>query len=504
MKKRLILDTKILNLEDISEIKSDVLIVGCYEGSSSGEIVSAIDKSAKGIIKKLIKRGDHKGSIGSKLSIPAILGINAQRLLLLGCGKKGKTINSQDAIKIISNAIQGAKETGGKNAYIVLPKIKVKGKNDNWIAYQIGMLAESACYIYEPKIGKSKKTTSKLKKINIAFTKKDEVNSSLKKSLLAGQITGQGVNAAKDLGNLPGNICTPSYLADAAKNASKEHSNLSCKVLGEKEMSKLGLDCLLSVGNGSIQESKLICLNYKGAKKVNKPFVLVGKGITFDTGGISLKPGNTMDEMKYDMCGAASVIGVLQIVASMKLPINVIGLIPAAENMPGSKATKPGDVVKTLSGQTVEILNTDAEGRLVLADALTYAKRFNPETVVDIATLTGACLVALGNATSGLLSNNDNLAKSLFEAGLESGDRAWQLPLWDIYQKDLDSNFADIANIGGRAGTITAACFLSRFTQDFKWAHLDVAGTAWVQGKMKGATGRPVPLLTQYLLDQIK
>ena len=267
-------------------------------------------------------------------------------------------------------------------------------------------------------------------------------------------------------------------------------------------MKKLGMDCLLSVGNGSAQESKLITLNYQGGKKGDQPYVIVGKGITFDTGGISLKPGAAMDEMKFDMCGAASVIGTLQVMAELKVPLNVVGMVASAENMPGSKATKPGDVVKTMSGLTVEVLNTDAEGRLVLADALTYAKRFKPKSVVDIATLTGACIVALGHSTSGLMSNDERLAQKLLKAGTTSNDRAWQLPIWDIYQKDLNSNFADIANIGGRAGTITAACFLSRFTEDYSWAHLDVAGTAHLGGAAKGASGRPVPLLSNYLLDQ--
>ena len=267
-------------------------------------------------------------------------------------------------------------------------------------------------------------------------------------------------------------------------------------------MKKLGMDCLLSVGAGSVQESKLISINYKGTKANKKPYVLVGKGITFDTGGISLKPGGAMDEMKFDMCGAASVYGALQVVAELKLPINVVGLIASAENMPGSKATKPGDVVRTMAGLTVEVLNTDAEGRLVLADALTYAERFKPKTVIDIATLTGACIVALGKSTTGLMSNDDNLAKDLLKAGQMANDRAWQLPIWEIYKKDLESNFADLANIGGRAGTITAACFLSKFTENYSWAHLDIAGTAWYQGKAKGASGRPIPLLSQYLLDK--
>ncbi len=269
-------------------------------------------------------------------------------------------------------------------------------------------------------------------------------------------------------------------------------------------MKKLGMGSLLSVSRGSIEPAKLITLEYSGGKKGAKPVVLVGKGVTFDSGGISLKPGAAMDEMKFDMCGAASVLGTLQACAEMKIKLNVVGVIPTTENLPSDRATKPGDVVTSMSGQTIEVLNTDAEGRLILCDALTYCKKFKPEVVVDIATLTGACVVALGHYTAAVLSNNDELAEELMTAGKTATDRAWQMPLWDVYQSDLDSNFADIANIGGRAGTITAACFLSRFTKDYRWAHLDIAGVAWTSGKAKGSTGRPVPLLTQFLLDRSK
>jgi len=305
----------------------------------------------------------------------------------------------------------------------------------------------------------------------------------------------------KELGNLPANVCTPSYLAKTAQAIKKGQGKLSLTILDEREMKKLGMGSLLSVSAGSVEPAKLISLQYKGAARNSKPVVLVGKGITFDTGGISLKSGAGMDEMKFDMCGAATVLGTMQAICDMNLPLNVVGLVAAAENMPGGKATKPGDVVTSMSGQTIEVLNTDAEGRLVLCDALTYAKRYDPDVVIDMATLTGACLVALGNEASGLMSNNDTLSDDLLAAGQSTGDRAWRLPIWDEYQPLIDSNFADIANIGGRwAGTITAACFLARFTKEYKWAHLDIAGTAWYQGKNKGATGRPVPMLTEYLM----
>ncbi|MBL8459858.1 MAG: leucyl aminopeptidase, partial [Zoogloea sp.] len=278
---------------------------------------------------------------------------------------------------------------------------------------------------------------------------------------------------------------------------------IKVEILERADMEKLGMGSLLSVAQGSHEPPKFIILNYKGGKPKDKPVVLVGKGITFDTGGISLKPGEGMDEMKYDMCGAASVLGTFKAIARMELPLNVVGLIPTTENMPGGSAIKPGDIVTSMSGQTIEILNTDAEGRLILCDALTYAERFDPVAVVDIATLTGACIIALGNLTSGLLANDDPLAAELLSAGQAAGDKAWQLPLWDEYQDMLKSNFADIPNIGSKgAGTITAACFLARFTKAYKWAHLDIAGTAWKSGADKGATGRPVPLLTRFLIGR--
>jgi leucyl aminopeptidase len=311
-----------------------------------------------------------------------------------------------------------------------------------------------------------------------------------------------GVSLAKDLGNLPANVCTPTYLAQQARKIAREWK-LQFEVLERKDMETLGMGSLLSVAQGSHQPPKLIVLSYAGGPKKAKPVVLVGKGITFDTGGISLKPSAEMDEMKFDMCGAASVLGALRACAEMKLKLNVVGIIPTTENMPGGGATKPGDIVTSMSGQTIEVLNTDAEGRLILCDALTYAERFEPAAVVDIATLTGACVIALGHVAIGLFSNKESLARELLAAGDEAYDRAWHMPLWDDYQEPLKSNFADMANIGGRpGGSITAACFLSRFAKKFDWAHLDIAGTAWNSGKEKGATGRPVALLVSFLMKR--
>jgi len=314
--------------------------------------------------------------------------------------------------------------------------------------------------------------------------------------------TADGADLARTLGNLPPNLCTPSYLADEARKLARQYK-LGIEVLERKDMERLGMGALLAVTRGSREPPKLIVLRYAGAAKKKKPLVLVGKGITFDTGGISLKPGAEMDEMKFDMSGAGSVLGALRALAGMRAPVNAIGLVPACENMPGGAATRPGDIVTTMSGQTVEILNTDAEGRLILCDALTYAQRFDPAAVIDIATLTGACVIALGHVATGLFANDQKLADAIRAAGEDAWDRVWQMPLWEDYQEQLRSNFADMANIGGRpAGSVTAACYLARFTRKLKWAHLDIAGTAWRSGREKGSTGRPVPLLVRYALRQ--
>ena len=307
---------------------------------------------------------------------------------------------------------------------------------------------------------------------------------------------------ARDLGNLAPNICTPVYLAKQAQTLAKSNAKLTTKILNEAQMKKLNMDAFLSVSRGSRQEARLICMEYRGASAKTKPIVLLGKGVTFDTGGISIKPSAAMDEMKFDMCGAASVFGAMRTICELSPKSNVIGVVAAAENMPDGDASRPGDVITTMSGQTVEILNTDAEGRLVLCDSLTYIERYKPAAVIDIATLTGACVVALGKVSSAIMSNDTDLAKALYDSGQATGDLAWELPLWDEYQSQLDSNFADMGNIGGSpAGAITAGCFLSRFAENYRWAHLDIAGVAWKGGSEKGATGRPVPLLTDYVLN---
>lgn len=365
------------------------------------------------------------------------------------------------------------------------------------IAEEIALSLEQSQYRYE-EFKSKKKPARKLSKVLFATAADKDPSASIKK----GEAIGQGINLSRDLGNKPGNACTPTYLAELA--VEMQDMGIETSILDEDQMRELGMGSLLSVSAGSEQPAKLIVMQYRGAAESVKPYALVGKGITFDTGGISLKPGAAMDEMKFDMCGAASVFGAVHTAAKLKLPINLVAVIAAAENMPSGTATKPGDIVTSMSGQTIEVLNTDAEGRLVLCDALSYVARFEPETIIDIATLTGACVIALGSHASGLYANDDQLAGDLLASASKTGDKAWRMPLWPEYDKQLESNFADMANIGGReAGSVTAACFLARFTKGQKWAHLDIAGTAWKSGKAKGATGRPVRLLTDYLISRV-
>jgi leucyl aminopeptidase len=357
-------------------------------------------------------------------------------------------------------------------------------------------------YRFDETKGDKKLPKHPLKRFDLWISRKQDKDAA-ERAVRHGQAIAHGVSLAKDLGNLPGNICTPTYLADRAKGLGEEFPGLRVEILEEADMEALGMGALLSVSRGSRQPAKLIVMEHKGGKPGDKPIVLVGKGLTFDAGGISIKPAEAMDEMKFDMCGGASVLGAVRTAAELGLPVNLVGVVPASENLPDGAANKPGDIVKSMSGQTIEILNTDAEGRLILCDALTYCERFEPAAVIDMATLTGACVVALGRHASGLFTQNEKLAEEILAAGEASLDRAWRLPLWDDYQQELDSNFADMANIGSRwGGAITAACFLARYTKKYPWAHLDIAGAAWLTGKEKGATGRPVALLAELLLQR--
>ncbi|WP_339670304.1 leucyl aminopeptidase [Dasania marina] len=477
--------------------KSDCLIVPVYTDGKLSSAAQSLDHAGHNNLTQLLKRGDISGKAGEALLLPHVSGIKAQRLLLLGCGDNND-ISPADAKKIINTLLEQLNNAHIKSATLLSESLSVAGRSPEWLSEQIARAIALSSYSYNATLSK-KPTKPSFKTLTLA----QKPNAKLKAAAATGSAVGLGMNVARELGNLPANICTPSYLAKQAKALARNNSALKTTILEEKKMRELGMGSLLSVTAGSSEPAKFIIMEYQGAAKKQQPHVLVGKGITFDTGGISLKPGAKMDEMKYDMCGAASVMGAMNTLVELALPINVVAIIAAAENMPNGNATKPGDVVTSMSGQTIEVLNTDAEGRLVLCDALTYAERFKPQSVIDIATLTGACVVALGSHATGLYSNQDDFAAELIAAGEASGDRAWHMPLWDEYQPQLNSNFADIANIGGpEAGSVTAACFLSRFTKAYRWAHMDIAGTAWVSGPKKGATGRPVALLSQYLINK--
>ncbi|MBD9630493.1 leucyl aminopeptidase [Pseudomonas sp. PDM19] len=484
-------------------LKTATLVIAVGEGRKLGATAKAVDEATGGAIANLLKRGDLAGKVGQTLLLQDLPNIKAERVLLVGAGKE-RELSDRAYRKLVSAVLGNLKNLGGADAVLALGDLAVKGRNAHGKArLQVETLADGT-YVFD-RFKSQKAEAPKLKKITLLADKADAA--AVEQGAREAQAIANGMALTRDLGNLPPNLCHPTFLGEQAKALGKEYKGLKVEVLDEKKLRELGMGSFLAVAQGSDQPPRLIVLQYNGAKKKDEaPHVLVGKGITFDTGGISLKPGLGMDEMKFDMCGAASVFGTFRAVLELQLPINLVGVMACAENMPSGGATRPGDIVTTMSGQTVEILNTDAEGRLVLCDALTYVERFKPQSVVDIATLTGACIVALGSNTSGLMGNNDALIKQLLKAGEVADDRAWQLPLFDEYQEQLDSPFADIANIGGpKAGTITAGCFLSRFAKKFHWAHLDIAGTAWISGgKDKGATGRPVPLLTQYLLDRAK
>ncbi len=479
---------------------TDCLVLGVWTKGRLSAPAVAVDTALDGALSRVTGSGDVSGKVGDTLLLHPQSG-QAKRILLVGCGDEG-ALDARSYRKAVGAAIKALLKTTAKDAIVTLAELPLKDRDIAWATALLVQECDAAAYQYDQTKSK-KKPEYALKSVAVSAASADTRKAQTEAVKLGASIA-LGVAATKELGNLPGNICTPTYLADTAVKLGEKYKSISTKVLSEAQMKKLGMGSLLSVSAGSAQEAKLIVMEYKGAAKADsKPVVLVGKGITFDTGGISLKPGLAMDEMKYDMCGAASVIGTLTAIAELGLKLNVVGVIAAAENMPGSKATKPGDIVTSMSGQTIEILNTDAEGRLVLCDALTYVERFKPRTVIDIATLTGAAVATFGDQTSALLSNNQPLADELLQLSQHTLDFAWQLPLWEEYQSLLDSNFADIANIGGpRGGTITAACFLSRFTKQYRWAHLDIAGTAWVSGAQKGATGRPVPLLVEYLRTQ--
>ncbi len=477
------------------------LVAGVFTDQKLNDTVTRIDKAMDGSLQKMLAAGDIRTSLGKTTLIHQPQGIAAERLLLVGLGK-AEDLNSAKFNLACHAAGKLICEQAIGSATSCLHHGGASNESIEWNMRQSIIALGHANYVYN--------TTKKLKPESPEAMTALEVlvqESSTELSLVAAQAQAvvAGYSRARELGNLPPNICTPVYLAERGQEIADKYDNCSCETLNTKQMQALGMNALLGVARGSRNPPRLVILRYNGAAESEKPIVLVGKGITFDTGGISLKPGENMDQMKYDMCGAAAVIGTFEACAQMQLSLNLIVLVAAAENMPDGDAYRPGDVIESMDGQTIEVINTDAEGRMVLCDTLTYAKRFEPAALIDVATLTGACVVALGHHASGLMSKSDELANELLDAGQEIVDRAWRMPIWDEYQTQLDTPFADMKNIGGMpGGSLTAGCFLSRFTKDQNWAHLDIAGSAWKWGTQEGASGRPVALLSQFLINRSK
>ena len=489
---------------DICQQISDCLVVAVFENGQLSQQANKLDQLSEGYLSQLISEGDLSGKVGETVLLRNVANVPTSRLIIVGCGKQGELTERQYK-QVIQNAVQAIKGTNAKNALFALDEVAIKERSSYWaLRFAVETITEHG-YSYDEFKSIKPETKSQLTEITFAVAEADLEQAQL--AVAQGQAVAQGVFFAKNVANCPPNVCTPKYLAECAKDLAKQYSTIQTTIIDEKEMAALGMNAYLAVSQGSTKHpAYMSIIEYKNHPNPNaKPIVLVGKGMTFDSGGISIKPSEAMDEMKYDMCGAASVYGTMKALAEMQLPLNVIGVLAGCENMPDGNAYRPGDILKTMSGLTVEVLNTDAEGRLVLCDALTYVERFEPECVIDIATLTGACMVALGQHNSGLISTNDELAEQLLGAAKQADDKAWRLPMGEEYQEQLKSNFADLANIGGRfGGAITAGVFLSNFAKKFTWAHLDIAGTAWKSGAAKGATGRPVPLLSQFLIEKAK
>ena len=476
------------------------VIVGVFEYRRLSEAAEALDKASGGVISAVLRRGDLDGKANQTLLLHSLPHTLCDRVLLVGCGKEREFDGSRYR-EVVRTALKVLRHSSARDGFSYLASLPVRGHDLGWKLRETVLASEALAYRFRA-LQADEGQDARLRSLTMGVDRRRDLELA-ETHIRTAQAVAAGTVMARHLGNLPPNVCTPSYLAEQALALAAADPAVTANVLETADMEVLGMGALLSVARGSRQPPKLIVLEYGADNDTTRPIALVGKGVTFDSGGISLKPGAGMDEMKFDMCGAASVLGVFKAVSQMQLPIHLVGIIPASENLPDGNASKPGDIVTSMAGKTIEILNTDAEGRLLLCDALTYAKRYEPEIIIDIATLTGACVIALGNHASGLYSNDATLAKALLAAGEATGDRAWQMPLWPEYQKALDSNFADMANVGGReGGSITAACFLWRFVEDQRWAHLDIAGTAWRSGKEKGATGRPVPLLLEYLMQQ--
>jgi leucyl aminopeptidase len=478
-------------------------VVGIYEEGDLGIAARRIDTQLGGLIGKLHRDGDFSGKLGDILLLPTPAGAAAARVLLIGLGTRSDFGRKQYR-KALQSTASSLGKTGASDAVVYLALEEVA---DLDVQYRARVVAEVFCaQLYKiPDLKTSVKPKApRLSSVSVAVADA-RASKAAAEGLRIGAAIGGGLALARDLANLPPNVCTPTYLGTRAQALAKDFPSVKTKVLDESGIRALKMGAFLAVTQGSDQPPRLIVCEYRGAKKNKAPICLVGKGITFDSGGISLKDPPAMDEMKFDMSGAATVLGTMRAIAELKLPVNLVVIIATCENMPGGGAVKPADIVTTMSGQTVEILNTDAEGRLILCDAITYSRRFKPAAVIDVATLTGACIIALGNHFSGLMSNNEALADELQSAGIRADDRAWRLPIGEEFVEQLKSNFADIANVGGReGGACTAASFLSKFAKDLQWAHLDVAGTAWLGGAQKGSTGRPVPLLVDFLINHVR
>ena len=478
---------------------TDCVIIGIYERGKLGVGAEDIDAASKGEIRRLIKSGDVSGTLGKSTVLRNVAGVRASRIAVVGLGKASE-FGAKQFRRALGAAVAAISSTKSHQILNCLT-LETQAADPYYLGRASAESVADKLYRFTEMKSARKRAGMPLKKIGLAIAQRGDAERALR-GAEHGDAIGKGVSLAKDLGNLPPNVCTPSYLARTAQKLAKNNAKLTTKILNETEMKRLGMHSLLSVTAGSTEPAKLIVMQYKGAGR-DAPVVLVGKGVTFDTGGISLKPGGAMDEMKFDMCGAASVIGTMATVAALKLPINVNVVVPAVVNMPDADATLPGDIVKSMSGLTIEILNTDAEGRLILCDALTYSRRFKPAAIIDVATLTGACVIALGKYYTAVMSHSDELAESILGAGKAAEDRAWRMPIGEEFAQQLKSNFADVANVGGRyGGTCTAGSFLAKFTEGMNWAHLDIAGVAWHSGAKKGSTGRPVPLLTQILLSR--
>ncbi|MFC6441078.1 leucyl aminopeptidase [Pseudobowmanella zhangzhouensis] len=481
--------------------RSACIVVGVFEPRRLTPVAEQLDEISGGYISNLIRRGDLEGKADQMLLLHHIPNVLSERVLLVGCGKE-RELDERQYKQIVAKTISTLNETGSMESVCFLTELHVKGRDTYWKVRQAVETTQASLYTFDQLKSKKSDQRRPLRKLVFNVPTRRELSIG-ERAITHGLAVAEGMKTTRDVANMPPNICNPQYLHDQAAKLAEQYSPLSIERVGEAQMQELGMNAYLAVGRGSENESVMTIMRYEGGSQNQAPIVLVGKGLTFDSGGISIKPGEGMDEMKYDMGGAAGVLGTMHAIAALNLPLNVIGVLAGCENMPDGKSYRPGDILTTMSGQTVEVLNTDAEGRLVLCDTLTYVERFEPELVIDVATLTGACVIALGKYATGLLSSHNPLAHELLNASEQSGDRAWRLPLWDEYQEQIESPFADMSNLGGRpAGTITAACFLSRFTRKYNWAHLDIAGTAWNSGKNKGATGRPVPMLTQFLINR--